>query len=154
MGSRIMTVLLAALLFTAPLVARGETSFSGKTVVLTIPFSVGGGSDRWARTYSPYLSKYLPGNPTVVIRNDAGSGGVTGVNDFVKRARKDGTDILGTSGSNQLPYLLDDRRVQYDYGAMHIILASPAGGMLCMFGGEKRKPVCGNTFRQRTVVVL
>lgn len=125
---QIMTVSLAVLLFAAPFPAWSETSFSGKTIVLTIPFNVGGGSDRWARTYSPYLSKHLPGNPTVVIRNDPGGGGITGVNRFVQRARKNGTDVLGTSGSNQIPYLLDDKRVRYEYRVMHIVLASPVGG--------------------------
>ena len=106
----------------------GQTNFSGKTVILNIAFSVGGGSDRWARTYAPYLSKYLPGNPTTVVRNHPGGGGITGVNRFFQRARKDGRDILGTSGSNQIPYLLDDKRVKYDYKVMNIILASPVGG--------------------------
>ena len=52
----------------------GAVDFSGKSVTLSIAFSVGGGSDRWARVYAPYLSKYLPGNPTVVVRNMPGGG--------------------------------------------------------------------------------
>jgi tripartite-type tricarboxylate transporter receptor subunit TctC len=111
-----------------PLKAMSAVNFSGKTVVLTIAFSVGGGSDRWARVYSPYLSKYLPGNPTVVIRNIPGGGGITGVNRFVARSRPNGLHLLGTSGSNQIPYLLGDRRVKYEYKDLNIVLASPVGG--------------------------
>jgi tripartite-type tricarboxylate transporter receptor subunit TctC len=127
-GTIVASFVLVGLLSLAPSMAMGQTNFSGKTVILTIAFSPGGGSDRWARTYAPYLSKYLPGNPTTVVRNSPGGGGITGVNRFFKRARNDGRDILGTSGSNQIPYLLDDKRVKYDYKVMKIILASPVGG--------------------------
>lgn len=108
--------------------AKAEVDFSGQTVVLTVAFSVGGGSDRWARVYAPYLSRHLPGNPTTVVRNIPGGGGITGVNRFVSRARKNGRDLLGTSGSNQIPYLLDDPRVKYEYKVLKMILASPVGG--------------------------
>lgn len=107
-----------------------EVDFSGQTIDLTIPFGVGGGSDTWARVYAPYLTKHLPGNPTIVVKNVPGGGGITGVNQFVARARTNGRDILGTSGSNQIPYLLGDKRVKYDYRDLHIILASPVGGVV------------------------
>ena len=110
----------------------GAVDFSGKSVTLSIAFSVGGGSDRWARVYAPYLSKYLPGNPTVVVRNMPGGGGITGVNRFVARAKPNGRDILGTSGSNQIPYLLGDRKVKYDYKDLQIILGSPVGGEITL----------------------
>ena len=72
-----------------------EVDFSGNTIDLTIPFGVGGGSDTWARVYAPYLTKYLPGNPTIVVKNVPGGGGITGVNQFVARARTNGRDIWG-----------------------------------------------------------
>ena len=61
-----------ALILALPPKALGAGNFSGKSVTLSIAFSVGGGSDRWARVYAPYLSKYLPGNPTVIVRNMPG----------------------------------------------------------------------------------
>ena len=82
-----------------------------------MPFSEGGGSDVWARFFAPYLSKYLPGNPNVVVRNVPGGGSITGSNEFVARARPDGLAILGTSGSTQFPFLLGDPRVRYDYAS-------------------------------------
>jgi len=107
-----------------------DVDFSGQTIELTIPFGVGGGSDTWARVYAPYLTKYLPGNPTIVVKNVPGGGGITGVNQFVVRARANGRDILGTSGSNQVPYLLGDKRVKYEYRDLNIILGSPVGGVV------------------------
>ena len=109
--------------------AQGGFDLSGETVEFVIPFSEGGGSDVWARFYAPYLSKHLPGNPDVIVRNVPGGGSITGANEFAQRARPDGLSLLGTSGSTQFPYLLQDPRVRYDYTKLLPVVASPTGGV-------------------------
>ena len=42
----------------------------------TIPFGVGGGTDVWARFFSPWLSESLPGEPTIMIDNVPGGGSI------------------------------------------------------------------------------
>lgn len=118
----------AALAMAAP--AQAEVSFAGKTIEFLIPFSPGGGSDTWARFNAPLLSKYLPGNPTVVVVNEPGGGSTRGTNMFAARARPDGLTILGTSGSTQFPYLLGDPRVRYEYKDWEIAWAAPTGGVV------------------------
>lgn len=110
--------------------ARAEVSFAGKTIEYLIPFSPGGGSDTWARFNAPLLSKYLPGNPTVVVVNEPGGGSTKGANLFAARAKPDGLTILGTSGSTQFPYLLGDPRVRYEYKDWEIAWAAPTGGVV------------------------
>jgi tripartite-type tricarboxylate transporter receptor subunit TctC len=110
--------------------AQGEVSFAGKTVEWTIPYGEGGGNDAWARFFAPYLSKYLPGAPTVLVRNLPGGGGLSGANSFAQRAQDDGLALLGVSGSNQFPYLLGDSRVEYDYRKFTPVLVSPTGGVV------------------------
>ena len=117
----------AAMGFALP--ASAEVSFEGKTIEWIIPFSAGGGSDTWARFNAPLLSKYLPGNPTVVVVNEPGGGSTKGTNLFAARAKPDGLTILGTSGSTQFPYLLGDPRVRYEYADWNIVMASPTGGV-------------------------
>lgn len=112
-----------------PAFSQASVDFAGKTVEWWMPFSEGGGSDVWARFFAPYLSKYLPGNPNVVVRNVPGGGSITGSNEFVARARPDGLAILGTSGSTQFPFLLGDPRVRYDYAKLIPVLVSPTGGV-------------------------
>lgn len=104
--------------------------FAGKTIEWVIPFAVGGGSDVWARFFAPSLGEQLPGKPTVVVKNVPGGGSITGTNQFQARARPDGLTILGTSGSTQFPYLLDDPRVKYQYKDWTTVLASPTGGVV------------------------
>jgi tripartite-type tricarboxylate transporter receptor subunit TctC len=103
-------------------------SYAGKTIEWVVPFPTGGGTDVWARFLAPFLTKYLPGNPTVVIRNVPGGGSITGANQFAASAKPDGLSLLGTSGSTQFPYLLGDSRVRYDYKTWEVIMAGPTGG--------------------------
>jgi tripartite-type tricarboxylate transporter receptor subunit TctC len=119
----------AAAWMNRPATAAG-VDFSGKTIEWVIPFSVGGGSDVWARFNAPFLSRYLPGRPTIVIKNLPGGGSITGANQFAATAKPDGLTVLGTSGSTQFPYLLGDPRVKYEYKDWNVVLAAPTGGVV------------------------
>lgn len=123
----------AALVTGAPTAAQAA-DLSGRTVEWIIPFAAGGGSDVWARIYAPFMQRHLAGQPNVVVRNVPGGGSTIGANQFQQRARPDGRTILGTSGSTQFPYLLDDPRVQYEYRDWIPILASPTGGVAYISG--------------------
>lgn len=104
--------------------------FAGKTIEWVIPFKEGGGGDTWARFNAPFLTKYIPGNPTIIITNIPGGGSIKGTNLFAERVKPDGLMILGTSGSTQMPFLLDDPRVRYDYADYKPIMAYPNGGVV------------------------
>ena len=52
----------------APSIAQA-VDFSGKKIELIVPYREGGGSDTYARLFAPYLEKYLPGKPTILVRN-------------------------------------------------------------------------------------
>jgi tripartite-type tricarboxylate transporter receptor subunit TctC len=67
----------AVLLASAPASAQ---FYKGKTLTLLVNFAVGGNADTEARAYQRYLPKYIPGNPTVIIRNVPGAGGATAMN--------------------------------------------------------------------------
>ena len=43
-------------------------NFANQTITIICPFGVGGGSDLWSRFNAPFLSKYLPGKPVVVVK--------------------------------------------------------------------------------------
>jgi len=108
----------------------GKNYFEGKTIEWIIPFKEGGGGDTWARFNAPFLSKYLPGNPTVIVTNIPGGGSIKGANLFAERVKPNGLMILGTSGSTQMPFLLEDPRVRYNYVNYNPIMAYPNGGVV------------------------
>lgn len=107
-----------------------EDYFAGKTIEWIIPFKEGGGSDTWARFNVPFFQKHIPGNPIIVVNNIPGGGSIKGANLFEERVKADGIMILGTSGTTQMPYLLDDPRVRYDYKKYKPLMAYPTGGVV------------------------
>ncbi len=110
--------------------AAPAADFAGKRIEWIIPFPEAGGTDVWARFFVDPLSRELPGKPTIIIRNVPGGGSITGANQFAQRAKPDGLMLLGTSASTQIPYLLDDPRVKYEYKEWTALLASPTGGVV------------------------
>ena len=46
----------------------------GKTVTILVGFNPGGGTDTGARLLNKYLSKHIPGNPDVIVKNMTGPG--------------------------------------------------------------------------------
>ena len=130
---KIVNFAFAALIALAP--AHGaalaqNTDFSGQTVEWVIPFAEGGGTDKWARFYAPLLSRQLPGNPAVEVKNDPAGASIIAANRFARSAKPDGLTILGTSATTQFPFLLGDKRVEYDYDDWSIVLGSPTGGVV------------------------
>ena len=121
--------LLAPLLVVAALPARAA-DFSGETVQWIVPFKQGGGTDRWARFFAPLLSRHLPGNPRVIVKNIPGGGSVVGANQFARRAKPDGLTIFGSSSSTLFPYMLGDPRVEYNIEDWTVVLVSPTGGVV------------------------
>ena len=90
-----------ALLPAAPALAQSDGYFKGKTVVINIGGTAGGGIDVGARIMARFLGKFLPGQPQVVAQNMPGAGGVRLLEYLVFQAPKDGT-VLGAFASGPL----------------------------------------------------
>jgi hypothetical protein len=76
-----------------PAAAQGDY-FAGKTLRVIVGLEAGGTVDTFARTFSGYLRKHIPGNPTILIQNMPGAGGKTATNHVFERAAPDGLTIL------------------------------------------------------------
>jgi tripartite-type tricarboxylate transporter receptor subunit TctC len=76
----------------APVLA--ETDFyKGRTVTLTVGYSVGGGYDQYARALARHFGRHLAGNPSVLVQNMPGAASLTAVRYLQATAPKDGTAI-------------------------------------------------------------
>src|SRR5262245_31388679 len=62
-----------------------------KELTLITSSSVGGGYDQYSRLVGRYMTKYLPGNPTIIVQNMVGGGGIRAANFLYNVAPKDGT---------------------------------------------------------------
>lgn len=107
-----------------------DFTLRGKRVEVILPYSPGGAADAYGRLIARYLQPHLPGNPTVIVRNEPGAGAIAGTNNFDANARSDGTMLLVTSTSTQMNYLLQDSRVNYDLTQMTPVVVNPLGMMV------------------------
>lgn len=86
--------------------------YQGKTITILRGGSPGGYGDLQARALIPFLKKYIPGDPAVMIEHKQGAAGRTAVNYIYSTAKPDGLTIgavgnvlvsgpiLGLAGSN------------------------------------------------------
>jgi tripartite-type tricarboxylate transporter receptor subunit TctC len=72
-------------------VAGAADFYQGKTVRMLVGSAPGGGYDSYARTFAQYLRKHIPGEPTIVVQNMPGAGGMVVTNWLFNVAPKDGT---------------------------------------------------------------
>src|SRR5918992_79508 len=109
----LLLALCLALLFCVPANAQ-ENFFSGKTIRIIVGSSPGGGYDYWARLLARYMSKYIPGNPEVVVQNMPGGGSLVATNYVYSVAKPDG---LTLGMPNQLVYMgqvVGDKEARFD----------------------------------------
>ena len=113
-----------------PLAGVQAQEFAPKRINLIIPFSVGGGSDIYARLIVPHLQKQLPGVPTIVLQNVSGAGSISGANQFHDKAKPDGLTLLTVSSSTLLNYVLQDPLVRYDIKSYIPIMSNASGAIV------------------------
>jgi hypothetical protein len=94
--------------------AQDAPSFKGKTITMMVGSEPGGGTDASGRVIAPYLRKYLPGEPNVVVQNMPGASGLTALNYFVHRTQPDGLTVINGSISMIDPINFRRSASQYD----------------------------------------
>jgi tripartite-type tricarboxylate transporter receptor subunit TctC len=90
--------------------------YRGKTVRIIVGFSAGGGYDQYSRLIGRHLSKYIPGNPAIVVDNMAGAGSIIAANHVYNAAPKDGSVVGNISGPIILEQLFGNPAIQFDMG--------------------------------------
>jgi tripartite-type tricarboxylate transporter receptor subunit TctC len=111
----LIALAIAVLAASAPAHADDIADFyRGRTVTLIVTNPPGGGYDLLARTIAPFLSRYMPGNPNVVVQNMPGAGGILGTNNLFNIAAKDGTVIGGISNTVPFEPLLGTAEARFD----------------------------------------
>jgi tripartite-type tricarboxylate transporter receptor subunit TctC len=67
--------------------------YEGKTVTVIASTAPGGTGDLRVKALVPFLRKYIPGNPTLVIEYMEGGGGRKAANYLFRNARPDGLTV-------------------------------------------------------------
>ncbi len=70
----------------------GKTNYPTKDITYVVPVTPGGGFDTMSRILAPFLQKYLPNNPNIIVKNVPGGEWMVGINE-VYNAKPDGYTI-------------------------------------------------------------
>jgi tripartite-type tricarboxylate transporter receptor subunit TctC len=111
---RLMLACVAGLSLTAAKADPVADFYKGAVVTMVVSTSAGGGYDTLARAVARHLGKHIPGNPTIVVRNMPGAGGIIATNYLYSAAERDGSVIGLIQSDPPLEPLFGTKQAQFD----------------------------------------
>lgn len=120
---KLLYVLLSAILVSSVIVVYapeaaptpGAPYYQGKRIKIVVASSPGGGTDMCARVAAKFFSKYIPGNPQMVIYNQPGAGGQIAHKIFYNKTKPDGLTLLqGSTSAVRLQMKKGPEAIEYD----------------------------------------
>jgi tripartite-type tricarboxylate transporter receptor subunit TctC len=116
------TLLLALNAFNAEQASAQTTPFyKGKTMTMVVASTAGGGYDLWARLTARYLTKYIPGNPAILVQNMPGAGNIIGANYVYGVAKPDGLTLGAVNPALYFDQLVARPEVKFDWAKFNWI---------------------------------
>ena len=110
----IWVLLFAQILFVnSPTAYAQQPFYQGKTLRIVVSSAAGGGSDTTARILARHLSRYVPGNPAIIVENMPGGGDIVGINYVYNVAKPDGLTLLFSTGA-PITQLLNPPEMKFD----------------------------------------
>ncbi|HEY1371562.1 MAG TPA: tripartite tricarboxylate transporter substrate-binding protein [Candidatus Binatia bacterium] len=123
-----------AVLFTAP--AGAQDFFKDKTMRIVVGYSAGGSFDLYSRMIGRHIGKHVGGNPTVVVENMTGAGGIIAANFLYNQAKPDGLTIGAWAAPLILQQIMGNEAVKFD-GRKFSYLGVPSPyDTLCTFNAQ------------------
>ena len=107
--------------------------YKGKQIRMIVPSGTGGGFDLYARYVARYIGKHIPGNPTVIVQNMPGAGGLTAANFLHLRAPKDGLVIGTLQGPVTYAQVGKSPNVQFDMRTFGWLGSANVTSNTCVF---------------------
>jgi tripartite-type tricarboxylate transporter receptor subunit TctC len=93
---------------------RADDYYKDKTLTIIVGYSPGGSFDLYARVLARYIGRYLPGNPTRIVENMTGAGGLIAANHLYNRAKPDGLTIGAWAAPLVLQHIMGNEAAQFD----------------------------------------
>lgn len=88
--------------------------YKSRPLVISVGVAPGGGYDTQARLVGRHMGQHIPGNPTIVVQNNPGAGGLRNVKFLHEAAPRDGSLIGAVTDSTPLAQVLKFPGADYD----------------------------------------
>lgn len=102
---------IGALMSAAPAQAL---DYSGKTLTFVIGYGFGGTYGKYSRLMSEHLSRFIPGNPHIIVQSMPGAGGIKMTNYAYNVMPRNGLYFLVPPDASVVSQLLRPNKVKYD----------------------------------------
>lgn len=109
----ILAVLMFVLVDAQPSV-HGQDFYKDKTLTIVVGYSPGGSFDLYARVLARHIGRHLPGNPTRIVENMTGAGGLIAANHLYNRVKPDGLTIGAWASPLVLQHIMGNEAAQFD----------------------------------------
>jgi tripartite-type tricarboxylate transporter receptor subunit TctC len=93
--------------------------YAGKTITMATPTGPGGGYDTYLRLLGAHMGRHIPGNPSFIVVNQPGAGGIRALNYAGRVAPKDGTFLTMASQGSYLLQATGGEGFQVSLGDFH-----------------------------------
>ncbi|MDB5509500.1 MAG: efflux transporter protein [Hyphomicrobiales bacterium] len=144
---------LAVFLGVGPAAADPVADFyRGKQISMIIPSGVGGGYDLYGRFFARYMGKHIPGNPTFVVRNMPGAGGIVAANHMSTIAPRDGLTIAIHQNTITLNQLTRSTAVKFDVRELGWLGNASTASSICALSGPRKDMAVEDFFKEEVVV--
>ncbi len=113
--------------------ARAQEFFKDKTIKFIVGYSAGGSFDLYTRTIARHFSKHVAGNPTTIVENMTGAGGIIAANHLYNRAAPDGLTIGAWAAPLVLQNVMGNQATKFDGRKFGYLGVPSPYDTVCMF---------------------
>jgi len=105
--------------------------YEGKALRIIVGLAPGGGFDTYARLLARHLGRHIPGNPSIVVENMTGAGGLIAANHLYRVAKPDGLSLAHFPGTLVLGQVLGQPGIEFDARKFEFIGAAVREEVVC-----------------------
>jgi tripartite-type tricarboxylate transporter receptor subunit TctC len=107
-------IAMSCLAASAALAQSTDSFYKGKSVDFIVGYAAGDTYDIYSRLAARHMPKYLPGNPTLIVRNMQGVASLKAANYMYAQAAQDGSSIGMVGQGVGLDQVVGNTAVQFD----------------------------------------
>ncbi len=129
-----------------------ESFYRGRTVTIVVGSAVGGGFDAYARLLGRHITRFIPGNPTVVVQNIPGAGSNKAASYVALQAPRDGTVIGAVQAIAVSQPLVSDQPLPHDPSKFRMLGSINRSVFFCVIRADAPVRSFAETFEKEAII--
>jgi tripartite-type tricarboxylate transporter receptor subunit TctC len=131
---RYLVIALVCTTFT--LDVQAQDFYAGKTVRFVVGYSAGGSFDLYTRVIARHFPKHVAGNPTSIVENMTGAGGIIALNYLYNQAKPDGLVVGAWAAALALQQIMGNEAVKFEARKLGYLGVPSASHIVCAFNDK------------------